>query len=121
MFSLANLHVKSNVPFRINFNGGNLSSDTGLLLLHTFVGKLGLNQLFKNCFKTTDKANSQHLDYEILLQKVYHFCAGYFTDDVSDELSTNASQLIQRVVMAQNITRGREYPLVLHSDNGNPI
>jgi hypothetical protein len=59
------------------------------LLLHKFVDKLGLNQLLKNSFKTTDNANRQHLDDEILLQKIYQMCSGYFTDNVSDELSTD--------------------------------
>lgn len=63
-----------------------MSSDAGLLLLHKFIDKLGLHSLLKNCFKTTDKANRQHLDHEILLQKIYQICAGYFTDKVSDEL-----------------------------------
>ena len=89
MSSLANLHLQSNTSYKINFSGGNLSSDSGLLLLHEFIEKLGLNQLFKNRFKTTDKANRQHLDDEILLQKIYQICAGYFTDNVSDELSTD--------------------------------
>ena len=44
---------------------------------------------YKNSFKTTDKAKRQHLDDEILLQKIYQFCSGYFTDNVSDELSTD--------------------------------
>jgi len=87
MSILANLHLQSNI--KINFNGGNLSSDTGLLLFHEFINKFGLNSLLKSCFKTTDKARRQHLDDEILLQKIYQICAGYFTDDVSDELSTD--------------------------------
>jgi len=87
MSSLANLHLQSNT--KINFNGGNLSSDAGLLLLNEFIDKLGLHSLLKSCFKTTDKAIRQHLDHEILLQKIYQICAGYFTDDVSDELSTD--------------------------------
>ena len=89
MSILANLHLQSNTKIKINFNGGNLSSDAGLLLLHEFVDKLGLHQLLKNSFKTTDKAKRQHLDDEILLQKIYQFCSGYFTDNVSDELSTD--------------------------------
>ena len=87
MPSLANLHLQSNT--KINSNGGNLSSDAGLLLLNEFIDKLGLNALLKNRFKTTDKAKRQHLDDKILLQKIYQICAGYFTDDVSDELSTD--------------------------------
>lgn len=88
MSSLANLHLQSNTKIKINFTGGNLSSDAGLLLLHEFVEKLGLQQLLKSSFKTTDSANRKHLDDEILLQKIYQIFAGEFTDDVADELST---------------------------------
>ena len=84
MSSLANLHLQSNTKINVNFNGGNLSSDAGLLLLHEFIDKLGLKQLLKNYFKTNDKANRQHLDNEILLQKIYQICAGYFTDDAAE-------------------------------------
>jgi hypothetical protein len=89
MSSLTNLHLQSNTKIKINFNGDNLSSDAGLLVLHEFVDKLRLNQLLKNSFKTTDKAQRQHLDDEILLQKIHQFCSEYFTDNVSDELSTD--------------------------------
>ena len=47
MSSLANLHLQSNTKIKINFNGGNLSSDAGLLLFHKFVHKLGLNASFQ--------------------------------------------------------------------------
>jgi len=43
MSSLANLHLQSNT--KINFNGGNLSSNAGLLLINEFIDKLGLNAL----------------------------------------------------------------------------
>ena len=56
MYSLANLHLQSNT--KINFTGGNLSSDAGLLLLHKFIDKIGLRSLLRNGFKTTDKAKS---------------------------------------------------------------
>ena len=49
MSSLANLHLQSNT--KINFNGGNLSSDAGLLLFNKFIDKLGLHSLLKSCFK----------------------------------------------------------------------
>jgi len=104
-----NLHLQSNTQIKINFNGGNLSSDAGLLLLHEFADKLGLNQLLKNCFKTTDKANRQHLDDEILLQKIYQFCVGYFTDDVSDYLSKDPvlTNCFGKQNLASQLTRSR--------------
>ena len=108
MSSLANLHLQSNT--KINFTGGNLSSDAGLLLLHKFIDKLGLQSLLKNCFKTTDNANRQHRDYEILLQKIYQICAGYFTDDASDRKSTrlNSSHVRGRISYAVFCLRSEE-------------
>ena len=88
MSILTNSHLQSNTPIKINFNGGNLSSDAGLLLLHAFLDKLKLTSLLKSSFKTTDTSCRQHLDHENLLQKIYQIFSGYFTDDVSDELST---------------------------------
>ena len=89
MSILANLHVPCNIPFDINFDGGNLSSDAGLLLFHAFIDKMKLQPLLKKYLKTKDKAKRQHLDDEILLQKIYQICAGYFTDDMSDDLSND--------------------------------
>ena len=37
--------LESNKKFRVNFDGGNLSSDGGLLLLKEFYHKLGVNSL----------------------------------------------------------------------------
>jgi hypothetical protein len=52
MSSLANLHLQGNTQIKINFNGGNLSSDAGLLLFQEFLDKFGLNQVLKDWFKT---------------------------------------------------------------------
>jgi len=41
---------------KINFNGGDLSSDAGLLLIKEFVSKLGIDKLFSQSFKTNDSA-----------------------------------------------------------------
>lgn len=59
MSILANLHVPCNTPFDINFDGGNLSSDAGLLLFHAFIDKMKLRSLCKKSFKTKDKAKRQ--------------------------------------------------------------
>ena len=45
--SIANtLSLESNRKIKINFNGGDLSSDAGLLLIKEFVSKLGIDKLF---------------------------------------------------------------------------
>ena len=38
------LSLESNRQIKINFNGGDLSSDAGLLLIKEFVSKLGVDQ-----------------------------------------------------------------------------
>ncbi|NLC19175.1 MAG: IS1380 family transposase, partial [Clostridiales bacterium] len=52
MSSLNALHLESNSKFKINFHGGDLSSDAGLLLLNEFIHKIGLKPLVKQHFHT---------------------------------------------------------------------
>ena len=50
------LALESNRQIKINFDGGDLSSDAGLLLIKEFVSKLGINKLIDRNFKTNDSA-----------------------------------------------------------------
>ena len=84
------LSLESNRKIKINFNGGDLSSDAGLLLIKEFVSKLGIDELFSKSFKTNDSALFRyHTDKENLLQMIYMIIAGYFEDDSSDELTND--------------------------------
>ena len=84
------LALGSNRQIKINFDGGDLSSDTGLLLIKEFVSKLGIDKLFVKSFKTNDSALFRyHTDQENLLQMIYMIIAGYFEDDASDELTND--------------------------------
>ena len=84
------LSLKSNRQIKINFDGGDLSSDAGLLLIKEFVSKLGIDRLFSHLFKTNDSALFRyHTDKENLLQLIYMIIAGYFEDDASDELTND--------------------------------
>ena len=79
--------LESNKNFRVNFDGGNLSSDGGLLLLKEFYHKLGVNSLVKKHFRTTDSAAYRvHKDHENLLQMLYQITGAYFQDDHADSL-----------------------------------
>ena len=40
------LALESNRQIKINFDGGDLSSDAGLLLIKEFVSKLGIDRIF---------------------------------------------------------------------------
>ena len=84
------LSLESNRKIKINFDGGDLSSDAGLLLIKEFVSKLGIDKLFSQSFKTNDSALFRyHTDKENLLQMIYMIIAGYFEDDSSDELTND--------------------------------
>ena len=84
------LSLESNRKIKINFDGDNLSSDAGLLLIQEFVNKLGIDKLFSQSFKTNDSALFRyHTDKENLLQMIYMIIAGYFEDDTSDELTND--------------------------------
>ena len=73
-----------------NFDGGDLSSDAGLLLIKEFVSKLGIDKIISRSFKTYDSALFRyHTDKENLLQMIYMIIAGYFEDDASDELTND--------------------------------
>lgn len=84
------LALESNRQIKINFDGGDLSSDAGMLLMKEFVSKLGIDRLFSRSFKTNDSALFRyHTDKDNLLQMIFMIIAGYFEDDDSDELTND--------------------------------
>jgi len=81
------ISLESNKKIHVNFDGGNLTSDGGLLLMMDFISKFGVDRLIKELFHTTDPGHKRHhKDYENLLQKVYLIMAAYFQDDHADAL-----------------------------------
>ena len=80
--------LESNKKIKINFYGGDLSSDGGLLLIKEFAAKIGLVKLVKQLFKTNDHTNCRiHTDSDNLMQMLYQIIAAYFEDDCADELT----------------------------------
>ena len=84
---LNTLSLKSNRQIKINFDGGDLSSDAGLLLIKEFAAKIGFSKLVKKKFKTNDKSVRFHKDNENLMQMIYQVISAYFEDDCADELT----------------------------------
>ena len=90
MTILNTISLESNKKIKINFNGGDLSSDGGLLLVKEFAAKIGLLTLVKKLFKTNGHPNSRtHTDPDNLMQVVYQIIAAYFEDDCADELTND--------------------------------
>ena len=71
--------LQSTRQIKINFDGGDLSSDTGLLLIKEFAAKIGFTKLIKKKFKTNDKAVRFHKDAENLLQIIYQVICNRFS------------------------------------------
>lgn len=109
MSSLSALRSEINRKIKINFDGGDLSSDAGLLLIKEFICKIGLEQLIEQHFQTNDKTIRIHKDAQNLLQKIYQQLAGYFTDDDSDELIADPifTNLLDKDSLASQPTMSR--------------
>lgn len=79
------LNFKKNV--KISFDGGNLTSDSGLILYNEFDERIGFSRTIKDVFSVNDSVNHRvHKNEDVLRQKIYQRIAGYTTDDNSDEL-----------------------------------
>ena len=90
MYSLNDTALESNKYMKINFDGGDLSSDAGLLLVKEFACKLGFDKILKSEFRTNDSALFRiHKDDENLWQMVYQILGAYFEDDCADELTND--------------------------------
>ncbi len=88
MDSLHTISLESNARIKINFDGGDLSSDAGLLLFKEFLYKIGAAKLINRLFKTNDTAWFRiHKDDANLMQVIYQIISAYFEDDRADELT----------------------------------
>ena len=104
------LSLESNKQIKINFNGGDLSSDAGLLLIKEFACKLGFEKILKSEFKTNDPAKVRiHKDDENLWQIVYQILGAYFEDDCADELTNDPvfTTILGKNVLASQPTLSR--------------
>ena len=104
------LSLESNRQIKINFDGGDLSSDAGLLLIKEFVSKPGIDNLLGKVFKTNDSALFRyHTDQKNLLQMLYMIIAGYFEDDTSDELTNDPvfKSVLEKDTLASQPTLSR--------------
>jgi hypothetical protein len=81
--------LNCNRQIKINFGGGDLSSDAGLLLIKEFASKIGFSKLTEKKFKTIDNAVRFHKDHENLMQMIYQIISAYFQDDCADELTSD--------------------------------
>ena len=88
MNSVQEILMNFNPRMKLNFDGGNLTSDAGLLLYKEFDHKIGLSDAVQNLLVVQDPVlHRDHPNSEVVLQKVYQHIAGYHTDDHADDLA----------------------------------
>ena len=104
--------LESNKNFKISFNGGNLFSDGGLLLMKEFMHKFSITALLREKFKTTDRSFARkHKDADNLLQIIYQILGAYFSDDTADALKNDPvfTSVLGKDTLASQPTLSRFY------------
>ena len=107
---LNTVSLESNSQIKINFDGGDLSSDAGLLLFKEFLFKIGAVKLVNCMFKTNDTAWFRILkDDANLMQVVYQIISTYFEDDRADELTNEPvmTAILEKDALASQPTLSR--------------
>ena len=101
-------HFNKNIQF--NFNGGDLTSDAGLLLVYEFIHQIGFKQLLDQHFiLENDTAIRTHTNIDLCLQQILQFIAGYPCADHADELTTEPllTKLLSKSTLASQPTLSR--------------
>lgn len=107
---LNTVSLESNSQIKINFDGGDLSSDAGLLLFKEFLFKIGAVKLINRLFKTNDTALFRiHKDDANLMQVIYQIISAYFEDDCADELTNEPvmTAILEKDALASQPTLSR--------------
>ena len=107
---LNTVSLESNSQIKINFDGGDLSSDAGLLLFKEFLFKIGAVRLVNRMFKTNDTAWFRvHKDDTNLMQVIYQIISSYFEDDCADELTNEPvmTAILEKEALASQPTLSR--------------
>ncbi len=104
------LHFNKNIKY--NFEGGDLTSDAGLLLIQEFIEKFKFKPLLNQHFIVEgDSAIRQHSNTDLCLQQILQSIAGYHCADHADELRAEPliTQLLNKTSLASQPTLSRFY------------
>jgi hypothetical protein len=87
MTSVIDMDMEFNKRVKVNFNGGDLTNDSGLLLYKEFDEKVGLSDLIRSNVVLNDPVDhTTHQNAEVIIQKIYQHVTGYHADDHADSL-----------------------------------
>lgn len=89
---------------QFNFNGGDITSDAGLLLIKEFDNKLNLSKRMANCVK--DERDINKITYtieELFNQRIYSWLAGY--EDCNDANKLKNDPAIKAIVNRKDFSK----------------
>lgn len=87
MASVTNYALKCNNKIELNFDGGDLSSDSGLFLIKEFLEKIHFHNIAEHILMIDDQVKARiHSNADILMQMLFQIFAAYFADDRADFL-----------------------------------
>ena len=104
------LQFHKNIKF--NFNGGNLTSDAGLLFIHESCHQVKFPQLLNEFFyREHDVASRSHTNSDLCLQPIFQTIAGYHCANDADELRVEPlfTALLTKKSLASQPTLSRFY------------
>lgn len=110
MTSLIHNHFAYNPKVQLDFTGGNLTSDAGLILYHEFNKLIGLEHILRDYLVINDsRVYWRHSNSSILVQKIYQLLAGYQTDECANALQTETlfTHLLGKDVLASQSSLSR--------------
>jgi hypothetical protein len=111
MGSLLEKSLNFNSKIKINFEGGDLTSDAGLLLYKEFDEKIGFSKTIKeNLYVEDISADARfHKNEDIAIQRIYQKIGGYTTDDHADELRSDPTftNVLSKPILASQPTISR--------------
>ena len=87
MSSLANTTLSFKSFCKVDFSGGDLSYNCGLMLLGQFMNNIGITSFLKENFSGDSHRLKRHNDADILLQLILQNLSGSFKDDTADQLA----------------------------------
>ncbi|MEI3615043.1 IS1380 family transposase, partial [Pseudogracilibacillus sp. SO30301A] len=87
MTSVNEKSMKFNKRVKVNFDGGDLTGDAGILLYQEFNNVIGLHQAIEEIVQIKDDIiHRRHENHDVIMQKIYQNAAGYDADDHADNL-----------------------------------
>jgi hypothetical protein len=102
MSILQEYSMNFNPRMKVNFNGGDLTSDAGLLLYKSFDHKLGFSKTVEKLLVVNDKVvHRDHPNADVVIQKIYQHLGGYHTDDHADDL--HAEPLLTTILAKERL------------------